>query len=522
MIERKLEQLEVFEVTALLLDMAQHNEDNMFLLNAGRGNPNWINTSARLAFARLMEYGVKESQRTFSDGDLAGYIEKEDIYNRVLSYLGDDETDQFLKQCFDYIEELNLDMDEVIFEFLNGVIGNHYPTPTRILTNTEIILNEYLQSTLYNGVDLKNETDLFATEGGAAAIVYIFASLKSNKLIKPGDKIAIARPIFSPYLEIPGLNDYDMVEVPVQANEEDEWFFLPEQLDVLKDPSIKAFFVVNPSNPASKAFSPEVLAKVKEAVAANPELMIITDDVYGTFAPGFQTIYSVVPHNTLLVYSYSKMYGATGWRIGLIGLHHDNVFDKMIGKLCDSDKMILHERYSLVSPEPEKFKFIDRLCADSRELGLYHAAGLSTPQQIMEVLFSLVHLITKKELSEFIIKTRELVNRRFAKLYESLDIETPGDKLDAKYYSLIDIYQLAEIKYDKEFSQYLRDNYNRIDFLVQLSKKEGVVLIDGVGFGTDSEVLRVSFANLTDENYTILGQRILLLLAKYYKEYTEK
>lgn len=522
MIERKLEHLEVFEVCALLLDMAQHNEENLFLLNAGRGNPNWINTSARLAFARLVEYGVKESERTIHDGDLAGYIEKAGVYNRVLTYLGNDAADQFLSKCFDYLKGLGLDMDDVLAEFLNGVIGNHYPTPTRVLTNTEVILNEYLQSTLYNGVDLKNETDIFATEGGAAAIVYIFNSLKANKLIKPGDKIAIARPIFSPYLEIPGLNDFDMIEVAVQAGEENDWFFKPEQLDVLKDPDIKAFFVVNPSNPASKAFSPEVLDKIKEAVVANPELMIITDDVYGTFAPGFQTIYSVVPQNTLLVYSYSKMYGATGWRIGLIALHQKNVFDEMIAKLGESDTKMLHERYSLVSPEPEKFKFIDRLCADSRELGLYHAAGLSTPQQMMEVLFSLVHLVTEKALSEFIIKTRNLVSKRFNSLYESLEVEIPDGHLDAKYYSLLDIYKLAALKYDEGFAQYLRDNYNRIDFLVQLSKKEGVVLIDGVGFGTETEVLRISYANLTDEDYVVLGKRILGLLAKYYKEYTNK
>ena len=34
---------------------------SQYLLNAGRGNPNWINTKARLAFNRLIEFGIKDS-----------------------------------------------------------------------------------------------------------------------------------------------------------------------------------------------------------------------------------------------------------------------------------------------------------------------------------------------------------------------------------------------------------------------------------------------------------------------------
>ena len=91
--------------------------------------------------------------------------------------------------------------------------------------------------------------------------------------------------------------------------------------------------------------------------------MIITDDVYGTFVDDFQTVYSVAPKNTLLVYSYSKLFGATGWRLGVIGVSKDNVFDKLIAALPQADKQALEKRYSLVVLEPEKMKFIDRMVA---------------------------------------------------------------------------------------------------------------------------------------------------------------
>lgn len=125
--------------------------------------------------------------------------------------------------------------------------------------------------------------------------------------------------------------------------------------------------------------------------------MIITDDVYGTFVEDFQTIYAVAPHNTLLVYSFSKLFGATGWRVGLIAAHKENVFDRLIRQLPNDEQRQLNQRYHFVVMEPEKLPFIERLVADSRSIGLYHTAGLSTPQQIMEVLFALTHLLAGKK-----------------------------------------------------------------------------------------------------------------------------
>ena len=49
--EKKLEALGAFEISRKMLALAQKNEKSNIFLNAGRGNPNWIQTLARLAFA---------------------------------------------------------------------------------------------------------------------------------------------------------------------------------------------------------------------------------------------------------------------------------------------------------------------------------------------------------------------------------------------------------------------------------------------------------------------------------------
>lgn len=523
--EKDLEKLGAFEISNEMLKLAEHNEKSNIFLNAGRGNPNWINTKARLAFARIIEFGVKESQRTMSDTDLAGYTTLEGIRERLETFLDpkENEIDDFLVKMVNYAhEKLNIDKDEFVKELVDGAIGNNYPVPSRVLKNTEKVLNAYLESALYRSEKLAAETDIFPTEGGTAAIVYIFNSLKENKLIKKGDKIAINTPIFTPYLQIPELNDYEMVEIDLASTEENNWEIKPEEIKKLNDPEIKAFFAVNPSNPGSMAFDDAALDEIKKVVENKPDLFIITDDVYGTFVDSFKTIYSVVPHNTLLVYSFSKLFGATGWRLGVIAANKENVFDKMIQGLDQTEKTELDKRYSINVLEPEKMKFIDRMTADSRSVGLYHTSGLSTPQQIMEVLFSMTHLLEADHQDPYIEASKTIVNRRYNSLFEGLKVQKNESDENAKYYSLIDIYAIAEKLYGADFRTYLTDNFEQIDFLYNLSKKNGVVLMDGVGFGTKPGELRVSEANLPDEDYEIIPKQILELLDEYHEQFQNR
>lgn len=514
--------LGAFEISFEMLKIAEKNKNDNIFLNAGRGNPNWINTKARLAFNRLIDFGIFESYRTIRDTDLAGYTQLSGVKARFEAFLDpeDSEIDKFLLDVLKYAKnDLGFNMDEFVKELIDGALGNNYPVPSRSLKYTEIVLNKYLEDTLYNGVKLADKTEVFPTEGGTAAIVYIFNSLKRNKLIKPGDKIAINTPIFTPYLQIPELAEYELVEVFISSTEENNWEIPVDEIDKLADPEIKAFFIVNPSNPGSRALNQAALDEIKKAVESNPNMMIITDDVYGTFVNEFQTVYSVVPFNTILVYSYSKLFGATGWRVGLIAMQKENIFDKLISQLDDKSKEELNDRYKIVTHEPKDLPFIERLAADSRSVGLYHTSGLSTPQQIMEVLFSLTHLVNRGEEDLYFKASKDIVDTRYKDLHNAMKIKVDNADENAKYYSLINIFTIAEEKYGKDFRAYLENNFDQVDFLLNLADKNGVVLMDGVGFGSALGNLRVSQANLPTEDYNLIGKQIMLTLREYYEEY---
>lgn len=399
--QRKIEQgyegLSPFELKNTFIRMATSDHERM-LLNAGRGNPNWLADEPRRAFHQLGLFALSEAKRALDKPGLAGAPDKPGCARRFRSFLdslGNEAGGRFLADCLTLaVQDLGLDEEDFVFELVDGVLGDHYPTPDRMLRCCEEIGRAYLALEMCAGKPPPGKFDLFATEGGTAAMSYVFNSLMENKLLHKGDKIALGTPIFTPYLEIPPLNDFELVELDVAQSEADHWQYPESEIEKLADPDVKAFFLVHPSNPTSVAMHPETHRKLSELISKRwPDLILLTDDVYGTFVEGFTSLAASCPLNTILVYSYSKYFGATGWRLGVIGIHEDNVFDKKLAALPEADRAALRERYHTIVIEPDKMKLIDRMVADSRTVALNHTAGLSTPQQVQMALFSLQGLL---------------------------------------------------------------------------------------------------------------------------------
>lgn len=132
---------------------------------------------------------------------------------------------------------------------VSAFLGCDYPYPLRMLPIMENIVMHYLRNELYPNTDTPLEFDVFATEGGTAAMTYIFQSMKINGLLKQNDKIAMITPIFSPYLEIPQLPEYNNKIVNIHASEKNDWQVSDKELKKIIDPSVKVLCLVNPSNP---------------------------------------------------------------------------------------------------------------------------------------------------------------------------------------------------------------------------------------------------------------------------------
>jgi aspartate 4-decarboxylase len=515
------ETLSPFEIKDELIKLAKNTsrKSQSAFLNAGRGNPNWIATTPREGFFLLGQFAITESKRVMDlPAGVGGMPQAQGIAGRLDAWLTqhkDMPGASFLAEMVPFaVKKFGFEMDAFIHELVDSIIGDNYPVPDRMLVHNERIVHEYLMWAMCGKPLPSGRFDLFAVEGGTAAMCYIFKSLKSNRLLRSGDTIALGTPIFTPYLEFPHLEDFNLNVVNIQAPQENRFQFTDEQLKKLEDPKIKAFFLVNPGNPTGAALSKEVIAKITKLVKTKrPDLMLLTDDVYGTFVHDFRSLLGELPQNTIGVYSYSKYVGCTGWRLGVIAVHQDNIFDKMIAKLPETDLTALDKRYGALTLEPRKIRFIDRIVADSRDVALNHTAGLALPQQVMMSLFSLAELMDSAK--EYQKACMEILHRRAKAMIEGLGIDVPPNPLYDAYYGLIDFEFWARKNIGDEAVNYLKKNVHPLDLAFRLADNYGIVLLNGGGFEAPNWSLRVSLANLPDEVYEDIGRGVRAVARGY-------
>jgi aspartate 4-decarboxylase len=519
----KLASLSPFELKDELIKLASSDADRL-MLNAGRGNPNFLATIPRHGFWQLGLFAMRESERSFSymPEGVGGFPRREGIEERFTLFAREFAHVpgvSFLAGAVSYVrDQLGLNAGAFLYEMCEGILACNYPVPDRMLKLSEVIVGQYIRKEMIGNHPFIGEFDLFAVEGGTAAMTYLFNSIRENHLLKAGDTIALGMPIFTPYIEIPELNDYKLVELSVDADPGKGWQYSNKELDKLRDPKVKAFFLVNPSNPPSVRMSDESLEYLASIIEERPDLIILTDDVYGTFADNFVSLFAMCPKNTILVYSFSKYFGATGWRLGVIATHRDNIFDDKIAKLPEAARKDLHERYTSITTEPDKLKFIDRLVADSRTVALNHTAGLSTPQQVQMVLFSLFSLMDTPDSYKAAMK--RLIRSRKAALYREIGIAPEADDPNAvDYYTLLDIEALGGKALGPDFVKWVLAEVEPNELLFRLAEDSSVVLLPGRGFGTRHPSGRVSLANLNESDYAKIGRSIRKLFEEYVEKY---
>ena len=526
--EKEMEKISPFELKDRLIQLAGERIRKMTrtMLNAGRGNPNWVATVPREAFFAMGQFALDECRLDWEYREgLAGIPHKEGIAARFEAFLNTHRKEQgveFLEKCYRYmLQEHRPNADELIHEWAESVMGDQYPVPDRILYFTEVAMRDYFAQELCNGRPPQGEVDFFATEGGTAAMCYIFDSLQQNRLLERGDRVALMTPVFTPYIEIPKLYryNYKVTEIPANRMSSDGlhlWQYDEKEINRLRDTSYKALFIVNPSNPPSYMIDSKSVDMLVEIVEKwNPGLMIVTDDVYATYVPGFQSLMARLPHNTICVYSFSKYFGATGWRSAFIAVHRDNIFDRLLTRLPRKRKSELAQRYGSLRSDVENMLFIDRMVADSRQVALNHTAGLSLPQQFQMTLFALYSIIDKREGDMFRSRMLEIIDKRITALWTNMGFTLQPDPLRAGYYSEIDLLVWARKFYGNDFVEWLQLNYSPLDVVFRLATETSLVVLNGGGFDGPEWSIRVSLANLKTQDYVIIGKSVRKILDSY-------
>ncbi|WP_120521638.1 pyridoxal phosphate-dependent aminotransferase [Arthrobacter celericrescens] len=155
--------------------------------------------------------------------------------------------------------------------------------------------------------------EVVLTHGGSAALGAAFLAL-----LNPGDKVLIPEPTYSLYADQAALAGAEVVWVPPRRDGSLD-------LEALRREAADARLLVlcNPGNPTGAVYGPAELLGVAELLLENPNLVLLSDEAYGTIVfdgVPFVSALSLerVPGQVLVCGTFSKSYAMTGWRLGYV------------------------------------------------------------------------------------------------------------------------------------------------------------------------------------------------------------
>ena len=509
-IYNKYDKLSPFHLKNKLIEIASNK--NKIIYNAGRGNPNFLNIPVRKHFAHLQLICLQLTDSIIPG--LATYpLPGEKKFKKILlskiNKLNAKKDKIFLKKYINYIANNNKNSELALQQLVISVLGCFYPNPPKIQPFLPSILEPYMFNLMFNNKKTKEKSsnyDFFPTEGACAAILYTFDSLYINGIINNGDKIAVITPIFTPYIELPSLKRYNMKIIELKGDPNNDYALSDSEINKLKDKSIKGLFIVNPLNPSAYSLPLDNINKIGKIVnTVRKDLVIISDCVYAPFVNEYNSLMYSCPKNTIEIFSLSKYFGATGYRLGVIMLRKENIFNQLLKKLPNIKKKELNKRYENVSIKPANLTFMERLVLDSRDVSEAHTGGLSTPQQVIMSMFIFFDMIDKKNKYKKEIQT--ILKKRMKLFYSELKMMPNENNRATNYYTLVDLPHVTELLYGKKAKAKLMKTHY-LEFLFHLAKKYNTILLPGIGFGSNKRTYRASIANLRTDDYLQISKNI--------------
>ena len=113
------------------------------------------------------------------------------------------------------------------------------------------------------------------------------------------------------------------------------------------------------------------------------------------------------------------------------------------------------------------------------------------------------------------------ITHRLDNLWSPTGFKLQPDPYRAGSYSEIDMMVWSKKFYGEEFADYLKSNYEPLDFVIRLANETAIVLLNGDGFDGPEWSVRVSLANLDDSAYLKIGTAIRHILDDYYERFVE-
>jgi aminotransferase len=166
-----------------------------------------------------------------------------------------------------------------------------------------------------NGYQADPGSEIFVTVGAMQALALTFMVG-----IDPGDEVLVTDPSYTNFEATVTLAGGRVVYVPTDPGRG----YLPHAADLAAaiTPRTRAILVNSPANPTGAVYPRDLLHAIAE-ICVRHDLLLISDETYGRLTYG--DIQAVSPASfpglrdrTVSIFSFSKEYAMTGWRIGYL------------------------------------------------------------------------------------------------------------------------------------------------------------------------------------------------------------
>ncbi|PCJ67791.1 MAG: aspartate aminotransferase [Bacteroidetes bacterium] len=210
-----------------------------------------------------------------------------------------------------------------------------YPPVGGIPELKEAICAKYKRN--YNLDFATNE--IMVSTGAKQCIMNLMLSL-----VQPGDEVVIPLPYWVSYSEMVNFAGAKSVFIPSKF--EDGFAIDINALKASVNENTKVILFSSPSNPAGSLLSIEQLGEIAKLVKANPQITIISDEIYEhiNFEGEHISIsqFEEIRDQLIIINGVSKGFAMTGWRIGYMAgpKHIIATCDKLQGQFTSGANSI--------------------------------------------------------------------------------------------------------------------------------------------------------------------------------------
>jgi len=210
-----------------------------------------------------------------------------------------------------------------------------YPPVNGYLDLREAIAAKYLKD---QGIAYKPD-QIVVSNGAKQSIANVMFAL-----LNPGDEVIVFSPFWVSYDALVRLAE--ATPVLVKGGIENDFKVTAEQVQKAITPKTRAIIFSSPCNPTGSVFSRTELEAIAKVVMSNPDLLIISDEIYEHINfTGEQVSIATFPgmmERTIIVNGFAKGYAMTGWRVGYICAPKwvADAANKMQGQLTSANSSI--------------------------------------------------------------------------------------------------------------------------------------------------------------------------------------